>query len=115
MTRICPIYKSRGSKSDPDNYRPISVLSVVARLFEKLVHDQLFKHLDSYLYSNQSGFRPKYSTETSTLNITNQLFLNIDRGQYNIAVLSTYAKLLIQLIIIYRFANCGITVSEVQN
>ena len=33
VARICPIYKGKGSKSDPDNYRPISVLSVVARLF----------------------------------------------------------------------------------
>ena len=40
IARICPIYKGKGSTSDPDNYRPISVLSVVARLFEKLVHDQ---------------------------------------------------------------------------
>ena len=86
VARICPIYKGKGSKSDPDNYRSISVLSVVARLFEKLVHNQLLKHLDKYLYSNQSGFRPRHSTETSLLNATNQLFLNIDRGQYNVAV-----------------------------
>ena len=58
----------------------------MARLFEKLVHDQLLKHLERYLYLNQSGFRPQHSTETSLLNITNQLFLNIDRGQYNIVV-----------------------------
>ena len=83
---ICPIYKGKGSKSDPDNYRPISVLSVVAKLFEKFVHDQLLKHLERYLHSDQSGLRPKLPTETSLLNTTNQLFLNIDRGQYNIAV-----------------------------
>ena len=50
IARICPIYKGKGSKSNPDNYRPISVLSVVARLFEKLVHDQLLKHLEMFLY-----------------------------------------------------------------
>ena len=44
------MYKGKGSKSDPDNYRPISVLSAVARLFEKLVHEQLLKNLDKYLY-----------------------------------------------------------------
>ena len=84
--KVCPIYKGKGSKSDPDNYRPISVLSVIARLFEKLIHEQLFPYFNDYLYKNQSGFRPKYSTQTALLNTTNQWFLNIDRNDYNFAV-----------------------------
>ena len=92
MARIFPIYKGKCLTSDPDNYGPISVLSVVARLFEKLAHDQLLKHLDKYLYSNQSGFRPRHSTETSLLNTTNQSFLNIDRGQYNVAIFIDLCK-----------------------
>ena len=84
--KVCPIYKGKGSKSDPDNYRPISVLSVIARLFEKLIHEQLFPYFNDYLYKNQSGFRPKYSTQTALLNTSNQWLLNIDKGDYNIAV-----------------------------
>ena len=84
--KVCPIYKGKGSKSDPDNYRPISLLSVIARLFEKLIHEQLFPYFNDYLYKNQSGFRPKYSTQTALLNTTNQWFLNIDRNDYNLAV-----------------------------
>ena len=84
--KVCPIYKGKGSKSDPDNYRPISVLSVITRLFEKLIHEQLFPYFNDYLYKNQSGFRPKYSTQTALLNTTNQWFLNIDRNDYNLAV-----------------------------
>ena len=86
VARIFPICKGKCSKSDPNNYRPIFVVSAVARLLEKLVHNQLLKHLDRYFYSSQSRFIPKHSTETSHLNITNPLFLNIDKGQYNIAV-----------------------------
>ena len=48
--KVCPIYKGKGSKSDPDNYRPITVLSVIARLFEKLVHEQLCLYFNDYLY-----------------------------------------------------------------
>ena len=84
--KVCPVYKGKGSKSDPDNYRPISALSVTARLFEKLIHEQLFPYFNDYLYKNQSGFRPKYSTQTALLNTSNQWLLNIDKGDYNIAV-----------------------------
>ena len=84
--KVCPIYKEKGSKFDPDNYRPITVLSVIARLFEKLVHEQLFLYFNDYLYKKQSGFRPKYSTQSAFLNTSNQWLLNIDKGDYNLAV-----------------------------
>ena len=84
--KVCPIYKGKGSKSDPDNYRPITMLSVIARLFEKLIHEQLFPYFSDYLYKNQSSFRPKYSTQTALLNTSNQWLINIDKGEYNLAV-----------------------------
>ena len=88
---ICPIYKGKNSKFDLHSYRPISVLSVMARLFEKLVHDQLLKHPERFLYAHQSGFRPKHSTETSLLNTTKPC-LNIDRDHYNLAVFTDLRK-----------------------
>ena len=56
--RVAPIFKS-GKSDDRSNYRPISVLPVVSRLFEKLIYDHLYKYLDSnnHLYSDQYGFR----------------------------------------------------------
>ena len=63
LSRISAIYKGKGSKSNPDHYRPISVLSAVARLFEKLVHQQLFPHLKDLLSVNQPGFKPGHSTK----------------------------------------------------
>ena len=38
LARVAPIYKT-GSKTDLNNYRPISVLSAVSRILEKIVHD----------------------------------------------------------------------------
>ena len=46
VARISAIYKGKGSRSNPDNCRPISVLSVVSRLFEKLVHEQLYSDIN---------------------------------------------------------------------
>ena len=61
--RISPIYKS-GDKKIRGNYRPISILSIIAKLFEKLVCAQLNPFLteNNILSSCQSGFRKNYST-----------------------------------------------------
>ena len=83
LAKISPIFKGKGSQSDPDNYRPISVLSVIARLFEKLIHQQLYSYIKNSLSETQSGFKKGYSTETSLLNTTNRWIMNIDKKSYS--------------------------------
>ena len=65
IARIASIYKE-GDKSEKSNYRPISVLPVISRLFERLVYNQLCQHLNSnnLLANEQSGFRTLHSTLT---------------------------------------------------
>ena len=84
LSRISAIYKGKGSKSNPDHYRLICILSAVARLFEKLVHQQLFPHHKDLLSVNQSGFKPGHSTEISLLNTTNSWIINMDKGYFNL-------------------------------
>ena len=60
------------------------MLSVIARVFEKLVHD--------YLYKKQSDFRRKYSSQSAVLNASNQWLLNIDKGDCNLAVFLNLRK-----------------------
>ena len=57
LARVTPIFKE-GEKTEKSNYRPVSVLPVVARLFEKLVPDQLHQYMtdNDYFSSDQSGF-----------------------------------------------------------
>ena len=63
--RVAPIYKSDNPIS-PNNYRPISVLPVCMKIFERAVQKQLVSHLTSHgiLCKQQSGFRQKHSTHT---------------------------------------------------
>ena len=83
-TRVPPIYKS-GDKNEGGNYRPISLLSVVSKLFEKLVYKQVSNYLDDnkVLSCLQSDFRKGHSTCTSLLNTTNTWLVNMGRGLIN--------------------------------
>ena len=83
IARVAPIYKE-GSSDERSNYRPISVLPVLSRQFEKLVYKQLYKYLDShkFLYKHQSGFRSIHSVVTCLLSNTNEWYLNLDDRKY---------------------------------
>ena len=61
--RVTPLHKG-GDTSDTNNYRPISIINSIAKIFEKLIFNQLSKYLadNNILSPHQSGFRPNYST-----------------------------------------------------
>ena len=64
--RVLPLFK-KGSRLDPNNYRPVSILNCLSKILERAVHGQLVQYLEKHkvLYEFQSGFRSKYSTDTT--------------------------------------------------
>ena len=72
--RVVPIYKS-GKKSIRENYRPISVLSVLSKIFERVVHERLYNFMDKnkLLYPRQFGFRSKLSPIHALSDITEMI------------------------------------------
>lgn len=72
----------------PLHLRPISVTSVVAKVFERIVYDQLHVYLEehSIICKYQSGFRSTHPTVMALLEATDTLAYNIDRGQINAVV-----------------------------
>ena len=104
---VTPVFKS-GSKSDPSNYRPISVLPVFAKILEKAVHEMVYNFLLQHklLSPYQSGFRPLHSTATSLIDITNTILHNIDKGKLTgLAFLWIYLRLSIPSTTIYYLRN----------
>ena len=84
IAKVAPIFKS-GSKSEMRNYRPISVLPTLTRIFERLVYDQLANYLErnKYLTKYQSRFGKFHSTVTAMLRNSDAWLLNIDKGWLN--------------------------------
>ena len=93
MAKVFPLYK-KDDRTDAQNYRPISVLPAISKIFERVVYDQLYRYLNSndLLTKKQSGFRSLHSTVTAFLHLTNNWYLNIDKGMTNLIVLLDLAK-----------------------
>ena len=85
--RVTPLFK-HGEKSDIDNYRPVSVISIVGKVFERIIFNQLFAYLSDHniLSKHQPGFRALHSTVTALLEATDSWAYNIDTGNVNAVV-----------------------------
>ena len=64
IAKLKPIYK-KGSLTEASNYRPISLLPLISKVIEKVIHDQTRAFLNSrnLLYNYQSDFRKNHSTD----------------------------------------------------
>lgn len=76
---ITPVLKKE-PKTSLDNYRPVSVLPVVVKIFEKLIHRQLYDYLmeNNILSANQFGFRPHHSTQDVLVSIVEKWRKSLD-------------------------------------
>ena len=79
--RVVLIFKKH-DKTEVVNYRPVLILSIISKVFERVVYDQLETYLDErkLLYDLQSGFRPKYSTDTCLIHQTDFIKFQMDKG-----------------------------------
>ena len=82
VSKTIPIYK-KGSKLEPSNYRPISLLSNLNKILEKLMYARVYKFLNKFncIYNLQFGFREKYSTNHALINITESIRLALDNDK----------------------------------
>ena len=71
---VVPVHK-KNSKNLKENYRPISLLPLFGKIFEKLIYDTVYEHLNSneLLDPNQSGFRPGDSTINQLISIVHTI------------------------------------------
>jgi hypothetical protein len=78
---VTPIFK-KGRKSDPENYRPVSLTSVSCRLMEGIIKDQVVKHLEKnkLIRQTQHGFMRGRSCTSNLLVFLEKITAEIDKG-----------------------------------
>ena len=88
QVKVVPVFKNKGSPYETGNYRPISLLSNVDKIMEKLVHKRMVNFLENnkLLYNRQFGFRSKHSTVHGLTTITEDLKKSIDEGKLTCGV-----------------------------
>ena len=90
---VMPLFK-KGEPNNPSNYRPISLLSCVGKLMERIVYKHLYNHLlaNKLIYSNQSGFLKGHSTVAQLIDIFDQITKGIDEKKLTCMVFCDISK-----------------------
>ena len=88
IARLTPIHKG-GNKNQLINFRPLSILPIMSKIFERLMYTRLDSFITKFhiLSDHQFGFRKDYNTETAIINFMNYISKSID---VKIPVLALY-------------------------
>lgn len=87
VAKVIPIHK-KGDKNDKKNYRPISLLPIFSKVFEKIIHNQVMNHFESenLLYKNQFGFRKKSRTCDAILRFVEYTLDCFEKGLLSLSI-----------------------------
>ena len=96
-----------------DNYRPISSLTAISKLFERVVFSQLYEyfHKNNLFYDSQYGFLKNHSTEYAAMELTDKVLKDIDEKNISFAIFMDLSKAFDTLdhnILIKKLAHYGI-------
>ena len=84
ITKTIPTFKEKGSNLNSNNYRPISLLSNINKIIEKLIHSRLYNFLSLHtcIYNLQFGFRKMHSTNHALLSLTEDIRKALDNNLF---------------------------------
>ena len=70
IASVKPIYKKE-SRSDKNNYRPVSILNDFSKIYKRFINDKLLSHVNDMLYDFVSAYRSKHSSNHMVLRLKN--------------------------------------------
>ena len=91
--KVVPCHKD-DSRQEMSNYRPISLLPTISKIFEKLMYTRLIEFIKKYniLYENQFGFQSGMSTEYAVNALLNNIIETLEKKEYGVCILLDFAK-----------------------
>ena len=93
LADITPVLK-KGSPLDKTNYRPVSVLPALSKVFERLIQNQINDYIVKYLSPYLCGFRKGLNTQQALLSLTEKWKTTLDKKGFGGAVLMDLSKVL---------------------
>ena len=91
LANITPVHK-KDEPTDKENYRPVSVLPLLSKIFERLIYDQLNEYLDQYLNSLLCGFRKAHSTQHALFRLLQEWQNELDKSGFVGTILMDLSK-----------------------
>lgn len=116
---VKPLYKNKGAKNDIKNYRPISLLNNISKIFEKIMHHQITEFLENQriLSDQQNGFRKGKSTTRAIYQTINKIINTLNRRRTAAALCLDLTKAFDSVnhgTMLKKLDACGIRGAELQ-
>ena len=113
IVKIIPLFK-KGDKTLLENYRPISILPAISKIFERIMFNQIHNHFSMHnlFYSGQYGFRANHSTQFAALELIDRITQDLDQGNMPITIFMDLSKAFDTLnhdILIYKLKSYGLS------
>ena len=82
---VVPVHK-KGNKQTLENYRPVSLLPICGKIFERLIYNSLFEFFieNELISSNQSGFKPSDSCKNQLMKSINPLMMDMKSEAFSL-------------------------------
>ena len=109
---VNPIYR-KGDKTNPSNYRPVSLACISCKLLEHIICSSLMQHLTRHniLYPLQHGFRERRSCESQLIEFVHDIAFNMQKGHQNDVIVMDFAKAFDKVAhnrLLYKLSSYGV-------
>ena len=113
LSKVIPLFK-KGDSSLLVNYRPISLLPTISKIFERVIHDQMYEYFNQFnlLAEQQYGFRKQHSTEYAAIKLIDHVSKEMEAGKTPTSVYIDLSKAFDTLtfeVLLYKLKYYGVT------